>query len=130
MAVASIRLRSALAVRGATHRHCEVHAMSRRSAYILIAAIGISLVCYQRSDGVHRARYGRMFSTYCRVMQEIEDNFIKEVKPRDVFEAGLTGMAESLDDPYSKYVPAEEFSSFQQELTQKFSGIGVNVDWD
>src|SRR5437588_9849936 len=104
--------------------------MPRRNFYILLAALGISVVCYQRSDSANRSRYGRMFSTYCRVMQEIEDNFIKEVDPREVFDAGLAGMAESLDDPYSKYVPTEELKGFQQELTQEFGGIGVNVDWD
>src|SRR5438876_744615 len=94
--------------------------MSRRNFYLLLAAIGVSLICYQRSDSAHRGRYGRMFSTYCRVMQAIEDNFIEEVEPRKVFDAGLAGMTDALDDPYAKYIPAEDYSGFQQELAQEF----------
>jgi carboxyl-terminal processing protease len=104
--------------------------MPRRNVYFLLAVIGISLVCYQRSDGEHRSRYGRMFATYCRVMQEIEENFIKEVEPRDIFDAGLAGIADALDDPHTKYVAPEEYSDFKQDLAQEFGGIGVNVLWD
>ncbi len=104
--------------------------MPRRNLYLLFAVIGVSLVCYQKSDGEHRSRYGRMFSTYCRVMQEIEENFIKEVDPRDIFDAGLAGIADALDDPHTKYIEPVEYRRFQQELDQHFGGIGVNVSWD
>jgi len=104
--------------------------MPRRNIYILLIVIGISLICYQRSDSERRSRYGRMFATYSRVMREIEENFIKEVDPIDVFDAGLAGMADALDDPHTKYVPPEEFPQLRQELSQEFGGIGINVDWD
>src|SRR5262245_8059381 len=35
-------------------RTFEDHAMPRRNVYILLAGLSIALVCYQRSDGVHR----------------------------------------------------------------------------
>ncbi len=104
--------------------------MPRRNFYLLLAVVGISLVCYQKSDGEHRSRYGRMFSTYCRVMQEIEEHFIKEVDPREIFDAGLAGIADALDDPHTKYVPPADYRDFEQDLKQEFGGIGINVNWD
>ncbi len=107
--------------------------MPRRNVYLLLIVIGASLVCYQRSDGEHRSRYGRMFSTYCRVMQEIDENFIKELDEQErqaIFDAGLAGIADALDDPHTKYVVPEEYQDFKQELDQEFGGIGINVNWD
>lgn len=42
--------------------------------------------------------------------------------------AGMTqGLVDSLDDPYSIYMPAEESQRFEEEISGNFVGIGVEI---
>jgi carboxyl-terminal processing protease len=41
--------------------------------------------------------------------------------------AAIQGMVESLDDPYSEYVPPADSDEFSKDLTGQYVGIGVSV---
>ena len=112
--------------------------MPRRNLYIVLAITMVALACYHEASWM-RSRYGAEFTAFCRVMDEIEKNYYyfdpadKEElaqRRRKLYEAGMAGIVESLDDPYSLYFPPKKSEELHDELAQKFGGIGVNVAWD
>src|SRR5690606_19468612 len=42
-------------------------------------------------------------------------------------EAAIRGMVESLD-PYSRYMPADDFAKFEELTRQRYVGIGVEIE--
>ncbi len=43
-------------------------------------------------------------------------------------EAAIRGMVESLEDPYTVFVPPEDTREFQKDLTGQYVGIGVSIN--
>ncbi|MHB8969841.1 MAG: S41 family peptidase [Pirellulaceae bacterium] len=92
----------------------------RNTLTIVIVAI-VSLVCYQK------ATHNRYASMVSHAMEIIENNYIEEVAPRELFENAMQGMVHELDE-YSDYIGPEHFQQFQQTMDQEFVGIGVEVE--
>jgi carboxyl-terminal processing protease len=95
----------------------------RRNISILLIALSLSWLCYQRAT---RNRYA---STLAEAMNIVETSYINDVEPRVLFEGAMDGMIGKLD-PYSGYTSPEEYSQFQQQLEGEFVGIGIVVDHD
>jgi carboxyl-terminal processing protease len=92
----------------------------RNTLTIVIVAI-VSFVCYDK------AAHNRFASMIAHAMGIIEDNYIEEVQPRELFENAMKGMVNELDE-YSDYIGPEYFQQFQQSIDQEFVGIGVAVE--
>ena len=92
----------------------------RNTITIAVAAI-VALACYEK------ATHNRYASTLTHAMDIIEDNYVEEVKPRELFENAMKGMVNNLDE-YSDYIGPDYFQQFQQSLDQEFVGIGVVVE--
>src|SRR4051794_30329671 len=97
--------------------------MPRRNLTILLLAIAVSWLCYQRAA---RNRYS---ATLTEAMNIVAASYISEVEPRVLFEGAMDGMVGKLD-PYSGYTSPDEFNQFQQQLDGEFVGIGIVVDQD
>ena len=97
--------------------------MTRRNLTILVVALIVSLVCYQRAS---RNRYA---ATLAEAMNIVGQKYISDVEPRALFEGAMDGMIGKLD-PYSGYTSPEEMNQFQQQLEGEFVGIGIVVDQD
>lgn len=65
-------------------------------------------------------------STY----QLIQSSFYEKVDPEILLEGLSYGMAESLDDPYSKYYTSEELAVLNSQITGKYAGIGLMLGLD
>ncbi len=94
--------------------------MPSRNLSILTLAAMISLFCYGAAG---RNRYAGILS---ESIAKISDYYVEPVDRRVLFEGGLNGMLSQLD-PYSGYIPPEEFSLFRVDLEQEFGGIGIEV---
>ena len=57
----------------------------------------------------------------------IESNYLRDIDEENFIDGQLKGMVQSLEDPYSVYMTAEEYSSFTQETSGIYAGIGVIV---
>lgn len=49
------------------------------------------------------------------------------IDPKKLVNGAITGMVESLDDPYTVYLPPQENTDFKQGLAGKFEGIGAEL---
>lgn len=90
---------------------------------IILLIATASLVCYQRAE---RNRYA---ATLAEAMSIIDAAYVEEVKPREVYENAMAGMAEGLD-PYSGYIRPTDYKQLQDGLDQKFGGVGIAVEVD
>lgn len=57
----------------------------------------------------------------------IENNYLRDIDDEKMIDGQLKGMVQSLEDPYSVYLTAEEYASFTQETSGIYAGIGVIV---
>ncbi|MBN2898578.1 MAG: S41 family peptidase [Clostridia bacterium] len=65
------------------------------------------------------------FDKEIQLRQYIRDNFYFDFDEKGFQEYMLKGLFESLDDPYSLYMTAEEYEEFQASSEGEYSGIGV-----
>jgi carboxyl-terminal processing protease len=64
------------------------------------------------------------------VINTIEDNFYKPVSKRKLEDASLTGIVSSLHDRYSHYITPSQAKGFEESVSGRFNGIGMNVQQD
>jgi carboxyl-terminal processing protease len=62
------------------------------------------------------------------VMKDIEESFYKKVSDKQLEQASLKGMVQSLHDRFSDYFTPSEAKVFKQSLSGKFEGVGMAVD--
>lgn len=60
----------------------------------------------------------------------IIDHYYKKVDREKLIDSAISGMMESLDDPYSVYMDKEESSSFNISLDGEYEGLGVQIAKD
>lgn len=56
----------------------------------------------------------------------IQDQYVQEVRPKDLIYGALTGMLADLD-PHSQFLLPEEFDELKIDTEGKFGGIGVEI---
>ncbi|HTN75686.1 MAG TPA: PDZ domain-containing protein, partial [Pirellulaceae bacterium] len=95
--------------------------MPLRNLLLIVVAAMLSLACYEKAE---RNRYSAILT---EVMGVVERNYVEPVQKRELFEHAMEGMINSLD-PYSGYIPPEEYLSFRETIEQKFGGIGILVE--
>jgi carboxyl-terminal processing protease len=63
--------------------------------------------------------------------EAIEENYFREVSPDELTNSSLQGMVRGLrkryDDRFSDYFSPESLKKFQEEISGRFSGIGLSV---
>jgi carboxyl-terminal processing protease len=60
-------------------------------------------------------------------MDLIEQVYVEKTDRQKLYQAAMTGMVESLDR-YSSYIPPDDFTQFQDIITQEFGGLGIIID--
>jgi len=61
------------------------------------------------------------------VRHEIVQNYVEEPDSAELTEAAVRGMVESLDDPYTTYLNAEDLAELEKQVSGTFSGIGAEI---
>lgn len=74
--------------------------------------------------------FGPLFEAY----QRIKSNFYRPENAPDarLLKGALEGMVETLGDPYSRYLPAEDYRQFNEgfdkEVVEEFGGLGMQIE--
>jgi len=100
--------------------------MPRRNLMLIAVVSLISAVCFRQADSAHRSEYGRMFDTFTEVLNKVDQEYLREVDNRVLFEGALHGMVSRLD-PYSAYISPKQFPELKSTLEQKFDGLGIRI---
>ena len=61
------------------------------------------------------------------LFQFLIENYVDEVPVKDLYEGALKGLFESLDDPYSYYLTADDMEDMNDTTTGKFGGVGLYI---
>ena len=69
------------------------------------------------------------FSLFWDAYNKLNENYINpgEIEDQKVIYGAISGMAESLGDPYTDFFDPKKAKMFEQELLGSFEGIGVEV---
>lgn len=69
------------------------------------------------------------FSQFWQVLDKIEGSYYdkKAIDPQKIINGAISGMVESLDDPYTVYLPPTQNDDFKNGLAGKFEGIGAEL---
>lgn len=69
------------------------------------------------------------FAPFWTVLSKIENNYYdkKAIDSQKMLNGAIIGMVESLDDPYTVYLPPKENEDFKQGLAGQFEGIGAEL---
>jgi carboxyl-terminal processing protease len=97
---------------------------------VAIAAVGLaSVVCWQSSRGDSKDEMMELYGIFVDAVEQVESNYVREVPRRELLEAALQGMLQSLD-PHSTYYSEAEWKQFQSTFEGSFTGIGIQVEVD
>ena len=69
------------------------------------------------------------FSTFWNVWQKLEASYYDKTKldPQKMLNGAIEGLASSLGDPYTMYLPLQQNTNFKDGLAGQFSGIGAEL---
>ncbi|MCI0641036.1 MAG: S41 family peptidase [Gemmataceae bacterium] len=65
--------------------------------------------------------------TLQEVQKKLREVFVGPVDDKKLAAAALRGLLKALDDPYTDYVPGDEFTQLQTQLQGSFAGIGAQL---
>jgi len=61
------------------------------------------------------------------VFRFVQENYVEEVDPEVLLEGALTGLFESLEDPYSMYLDTAAMRGLTDTTTGEFGGVGMYI---
>lgn len=69
------------------------------------------------------------FSAFWSVLEKIESSYYDKsaIDSQKILNGAISGMVESLDDPYTVYLPPTQNTEFKDGLAGKFEGIGAEL---
>ncbi|MBI3542795.1 MAG: S41 family peptidase [Deltaproteobacteria bacterium] len=78
-----------------------------------------------KKDGVKDDRYENL-ALFQKVLYFVEQNYVEEVKNKDLIYGAIKGMMDTLD-PHSNFLPPEIFKDMKTDTSGKFGGIGIEI---
>lgn len=102
--------------------------MKRISVYLGGALIAVSSIgWYALSDNDLFVGIQRSIATFTEVFRKISLQYVDDVDPEAIVEAGVERMLETLD-PYSEFIPPGEDDDVEMLATGKYTGFGITVE--
>jgi len=102
-----------------------MHNINRKLIFSFISVLVLfafsSAISQEKKDETYKAL--RLFSQVYRL---IEENYVKEVNPKDLVLGAIQGMLSSLD-PHSSLMKPDEFKELEVETKGSFTGIGIEI---
>ena len=91
--------------------------------------IGLSVfkVLYEKNNGVSRYIEDENLSKFIENYNYVVDNYYGDLDKSKLIDNAISGMLDSIDDPYTTYLDQSESNSFNTSLNGSFEGIGVEI---
>ena len=98
---------------------------------MIITALATATITYNvslfskttKKNIVNRADLSELIETY----DEINEEFYTKINKKELIEAGIKGMLDYINDPYTMYMDKDEADNFNEELDGQFVGLGVEI---
>lgn len=95
--------------------------MPVRNIQLLVLVMLVCVACYVQAQRMKYA--GKLGSA----IQLIEQNYVEEVEPDELYYAAMDGIVSKLDQ-FSAFIPPAKYQDFQVVIEQKFGGVGVLIE--
>lgn len=95
-------------------------------AVLLVALAVVPQVVAQGSQAATPSS-DQSLALFEQVYRFIQQNYVDEVDPETLIEGALQGMFESLEDPHSAYLSAEEMRGLSDTTSGEFGGVGMYI---
>ena len=91
--------------------------------------IGLSLfkVTLEKKDSIKINTNDKELKKFVDNYNYIIDNYYGELDKKELIDNAISGMIESIDDPYTTYIDEQSSNSFSTTLEGSFEGIGVEI---
>ncbi len=95
---------------------------------LLLANLFFGYQLYCRETPQENRQMLQKLDLFLEVMQQVRENYVEqdEVDVDHLFDAAIKGMVYSLD-PFSAFMTPTEFHQFEQEDSDTFGGVGVQI---
>jgi carboxyl-terminal processing protease len=93
----------------------------------LVAVLALLAFSPRVLAGNREADNQRLLEMFAGAFADVQKNYVDEVDPRVLIDGALKGMFESLKDPYSLFLNAEEMRDMGDTTTGKFGGVGLII---
>lgn len=104
--------------------------MPRRNVFAIALVGGVSLLCWQNSQGARtKDDMMELYGTFVDAVELVESNYVRKIPRKELLENALRGMLQNLD-AHSSYFSEDEWKQFKKQIDGNFTGIGVQVDRD
>jgi len=97
----------------------------------LLLAVIIAVAAYNaglRSNNSAQENSNLDLARFNEVLTLIQEQHVGPKTDEDLVNGAIKGLVDSLDDPYSQYLTAEEMASIKEGLSGSFTGIGAVID--
>lgn len=92
----------------------------------LFGLIAGFVLSYSRTTGTEVSEEVKeIISTYDSIVK----NYYGEIDENELLDAAVSGMVNTLDDPYSFFIDSDDAESFNETVDGSFVGIGATVEW-
>ncbi len=68
----------------------------------------------------------KQLNLFGEVYERVRSEYVEEIKDKDLIEAAINGMLQSLD-PHSSYLDSESFEEMKVQTKGEFGGLGIEV---
>lgn len=89
--------------------------------FFIVVLFFVPTLSHALSDKIYKE-----LSTFSKVIEVIDEYYVKPVDEKAIVHGAIEGMLESLD-PHSVYFTASAYKDFDAETTGRFGGVGIEV---
>lgn len=100
--------------------------ISSYAAAVIIGGVGITFGGAALYTGGHPLDFFHFMKTY----HMVKVNYFRPIDEDALWEGAASGMVDSLEDPYSKVLAGDDYSSFMESTSGEYGGIGVVMGLD
>jgi carboxyl-terminal processing protease len=102
--------------------------MTRERVAWLISVILLAILAFQLPGTLaERDDEYSWVRTIVEIHRQVLESYVDPVDDSELKDGAIKGMLDSLDDPYTIYVPPVEQAEFDKELGGSFSGVGISL---
>ena len=97
------------------------------STVVFCVIFAITLMPRAQAQGRDQNPLTQYTYVFRNVFEIIQRQYVEEVEPQVLFEGAMSGMLNSLGDPYSVYLPESEMSDLNDTTQGSFGGVGLYI---
>ena len=75
----------------------------------------------------YRYRNDKYIENLSVLFDFVQQNYVDEISPQQLYEGAAKGLFESLNDPYSVYLTPDQMEDFTDTTTGEFGGVGMFI---